>query len=152
MSEKPDTPLPRNPETHARHRQEAFWQITVPLIVGATLLFALIVLVILSEAGYISRWADIALIWVLPCPMLIALLIAGALGGLVYGMWKLSRWLPSFAFKVQNILTLVQAKVRMIANAIVEPVLRTRAFFAGAEALKHKLVERKLDRKEPNHD
>ncbi len=147
MNDTPSLPPPeeqppvRNPETQARHEHDTFWQITVPVVIGATLMAALIILVILSDASYVSRWGDIALIWVLPCPMIFALIISGILGGMAYGMWKLLAWLPGFFYKVQGFFILIQAKVTQFADILAEPVLRTQSAAAGAKRFPDSLQE-----------
>ena len=69
MDEKPEFVLPeRNPKTHAAHRKEVGWQITLPLIIGCLLLALLMTGVIWSAAGAnpeLRRWADISLVWTL---------------------------------------------------------------------------------------
>jgi hypothetical protein len=129
----------RNPVTHETHRRQVFQQITIPLIVGVTLFVAFSVLVVLSEPVSISRWADISLIWLLTCPIVLSLVLVVLLAALVYGMWKILQALPPFAYRVQNFFVRAQMKVQAFSNMMVEPVLKIRAFFAEVRAFRRSI-------------
>ena len=68
----------RNPKTHATHRREVFWQITLPLIIGILLMVAAIVAIILSATQPVTdleRWAGVSLIWMILPSLFFALII-----------------------------------------------------------------------------
>jgi hypothetical protein len=140
MNQSP-SPSEQNLETERKHRRDFAWQIVLPLSIGAVVMLATIILVGLSDAGYVGRWADISLIWVLICPMTGAWIIAAILGGIAYGMWKLLQWLPPFAFKIQRIFEIVRVKSQQILDGLVSPVLQVHQWSASAKAFRQKTSE-----------
>jgi hypothetical protein len=135
MSENPLPPSPTvNEITQQAHRRQFMMQILAPTLVGATLLVALLVLVTLSDQAYVSRWADISLIWLLPCQMVSSFLTLALLGGIAFGLWKLLTALPRWMFKIQNVFTIIKNLVRRFADQLVEPALRVHSFNAKTRA------------------
>jgi hypothetical protein len=140
MSDASSEPTPkRNPVTQAAHRRQVFWQITVPLAAGVFLFVLLAILVSIGGAEHQSRWADIALIWVL-CPnILVTLICLILLVAFVYGMFQLTRVLPGFALRVQGFLTRFQSGVQRTSDVLVEPVLKAHSARAGRQTLRKQI-------------
>ncbi len=141
MTEYP-LPLPeRNPQTHARHRKEVWWQIILPLLLGMLVICGLSAGAIaagIGAVGEVSRWADISAIWLIIPPIALALILLVLVGGLAYGVTKLLQVLPPYARLAQDYLVLVSVRARQISNKAVEPVLKARSFWAGFAALRRK--------------
>jgi hypothetical protein len=132
----------RNPQTEAHHRREVFWQITVPLIIGGAIFVGFVILTIFSSAARVSQNADVALIWLMPLPMLMCLLTVALLGAMVYGLWKLIVILPGKMFQLQNLFKQIQSFVRMVSDKLVEPFLKAHSAAASAGAFKKNLLKK----------
>ena len=100
MQEKTIIPVERvrNPDTHAKHRREVFWQIVVPLGVGILFVIALAGGLIVFEVGDASLWADISLIWLIMPVLLMALIPLALLLAMIYLLVIILRDLPPYAF------------------------------------------------------
>jgi hypothetical protein len=136
MRENETTTVPeRNPQTHASHRREVLWQITVPFIVGIILLIVVAVLVSLSGPAPARLWGDVALIWLI-LPMLVVLLVLiGIMGGLVYLLVKLNQALPGLAYKAQNLVRAVQVKITAAVDQTVKPVFKIEGIRASVKSI-----------------
>jgi uncharacterized protein involved in cysteine biosynthesis len=133
-----DTPkqvvLPeRNPKTHAIHRREVFWQITLPLIVGILLLLATVAAVIYSAtqpAAELDRWGDVSLMWLILPSLFFALIILLFLVGMVYLISQLLRLIPPYARVVQLYFEAGKTKVGQLSDLSVKPIIRVRSLWA----------------------
>ncbi len=145
MNEKPPVVLPeRNPKTHAAHRKEVWWQITLPLVIGCLVLVLAIAGVIWAAAGsrpQVTRWADISLIWLILPALFFALLGLGVLVGITYLVSKLLGVLPGYARVVQNAIASVQQKALKANNVLVAPALKLKSWFAGARRARQVVTE-----------
>ncbi len=149
MESTPQTPQPkqfvlpeRNPVTHAAHRREVFWQITLPLLIGGLLLLAALVGVIVAAVGAnvgVSRWADVSLIWLLLPVLPLALGILAVTAAITYGVTALLGVFPGYARLVQDYFLLFERKVKELDARIVEPVLKLHAWLAGLRQAKSSL-------------
>jgi len=138
---KPSRLPERNPVTHARHRKDVFWQITVPF--GLFFLLILLLIAGVIWAGFagidqVSRWADISLIWLLIPVIGLSLLVLAVTVGMVVGLGKLLQVLPRAMHLVQQYFWLAESQVKRVADKLVEPVLKIHSFLAGAGALRRK--------------
>jgi hypothetical protein len=125
----------RNPVTHAHHRHQVLWQITVPFIVAFILLLALAILAGLGANADVSRWADASLIWLIQLAILPALLVLATLIGLVYGLYKLLAVLPFYTYRAQEFAARLRTLVRKASDVAVEPVLKVNSFYASLSRL-----------------
>ncbi len=127
-------PFPeRNPKTHAEHRREVFWQITLPLIISVLLILAAIGAIIFSvtqPATQLERWADVSLMWLILPSLFFALIILVVLVAFVYAITLLLHVTPRFARLVQYYFEIGEAKVRQVTNWLAEPFLRVESFLA----------------------
>ena len=139
MENKPKFQVPeRNPATYAIHRREVFWQITFPFAIALLLILCMVaglILVGVKGLGDISRWADIALIWLLIPVIILTLISFFAVTGFIYLITRLLGVLPGYARLGQDYVYLFQVRSKKIANQVIEPFLKLRSFKAGAEAL-----------------
>ena len=70
--------------------------------------------------------------------MFLILLITIILAAVAYGLARLTGALPVYTKQVQDIFVLIASRVRKVADAAVEPTLRTHSFLAGLRALRRK--------------
>ncbi len=137
----------RNPVTHAAHRREVLLQISMPLLIGVLLVLAAIIGVVwagvvgspdVNGTPLVSRWADVSLLWLLIPALIFALIFLILLGSLVYALTMLLSVLPGYARLTQDFFLRVQEKTKLVADKLVEPVLKLHSFRAGARALRKK--------------
>ena len=127
-------PLPkRNPRTHARHRREVFWQITVPLLLGVLLLVAALVVIIFSATQPVTdlgRWAGVSLIWLIMPSLFIALIALVILVGFIYLISLLLHLVPRYALILQLYFEQVKGKVSQLSNRVIEPLVKASSIWA----------------------
>jgi predicted PurR-regulated permease PerM len=136
----PSLPSP-NPVTQRKHRQEVFWQITLPLALGVLLMLAAgagVIVAGVRGSDAVGRLASIAVIWLISPSMFIGLIFLVINAGLAYGLLRLIEVLPHYSRQVQDFFILIAARVRQISDAAVEPVLRSKGFAASLRALRRK--------------
>ena len=105
-----------------KHRQQFTWQILVPFLVMAALIITGAVLVVTGGPKQTGVWADVSTIWML-APMLgLALLIAIALGSLIYGMAKLTQITPHYTGRAQEFAAAVSTGIHKVADGTAKPV------------------------------
>ncbi len=133
-SQKRPIPKKRNPKTHAAHRREVFWQITLPLLAGILLILAAVGAIIFSTLQPITdvgRWASVSLMWLILPALFFALLFLAVLGGLVFAVSFLLQRIPPYALIVQLFFERVKNKAGQLLNASVEPILRINSIWAA---------------------
>jgi predicted membrane protein len=137
MSDVVNTPRPsvRNPVTQRAHSRQVLWQITLPFSLVVLLAVFLAVLASLSQPETASRFADISLIFLIIPTMIVAFIFLAIFAASAYGVFRLLKIIPPFARSVQDFFVRIEERVRSIADASVEPVLRVRGFSAGLRAL-----------------
>jgi hypothetical protein len=132
MEDQPIQPLmERNPVTQARHRREVFWQVTVPAVVVASIVFVLSVLATQLSFMEASTWADISLIWMIIPSMMMALLCTVFLGAMGYAIYYLVRMLPYYSYQAQDRVWLLNIRAGTVSNRLVAPFVRMKVFWAG---------------------
>jgi hypothetical protein len=130
-----------NPVTQRKHRQEVWWQITLPLLVCVLLVLAAGAGVVYAGAvngGPVDRWASVSIIWLIIPTMLITLILLAVTASLAYGLMRLNGALPRFTRRLQDLWILVAARAKRAADASVEPTLRVQSISAGLRALRRK--------------
>jgi hypothetical protein len=134
-----DTPIKpvypeRNLKTHAKHRVQVFWQITLPLVIGILLLVAAVVAIILSATQPVTdlgRWADVSLIWMILPSLVFALIMLVIMIGLVYAISLLMRIIPRYARIIQLYFEQGKGKVSQLSNLMTEPILWLHSAWAA---------------------
>ncbi len=124
----------RNPKTHAAHKRDVFWQITLPLLAGILLILAAVGAIIFSTLQPVTdveRWADVSLMWLILPALFFAFLFLVVLAALVYGVSFLLHMIPRYALVVQLFFERVKDKAGQLLNASVEPVLRINSIWAA---------------------
>jgi hypothetical protein len=139
MDDEPRRPLPkRNPVTHQKHRQEVFWQITIPLLVGGILIvvpMCLVVLAGITGTGRLDKLASFSLIWLILIAMVLTLFALIAIAALGYLITMMVKTIPPYARQAQDTFTLIKLRVRGVSDKTVEPFLRYHSFSASLGAL-----------------
>jgi uncharacterized protein involved in cysteine biosynthesis len=128
----------RNSKTHAQHRREVFWQITLPLVIGILLFLAALGAIIFSATQPVSelrRWADTSLVWIILPSLLFAFIMLVIFAGLVYGLSRILRAIPSIAYKIQQFIERSGDQIARLADMMAEPVLRVHTFLAITQRL-----------------
>lgn len=148
MQENPPTqPLPeRNPRTHAAHRRDVLYQITLPFLIMLLVLILLMAAVIWSSvqgSAEISRWADVSLIWLVAPNLIIAFLQLILLAAATYGVIRLIEALPPYFRIAQDFMLLVKARTRQAANKVTEPLLKAEETVAYLKAWRNQFKIRK---------
>jgi hypothetical protein len=126
--------LERNPKTHAEHRREVFWQITLPLVFGILLVLAAVIAIILSATRPVTdlgRWADVSLMWLILPSLFFALLLLILLVGFIFLCSFLLRLVPHYAHILQIYFELAKTKISRLANGSIEPILRISSIWAA---------------------
>ena len=133
-----DTLPERNPITHKDHRREVFWQITLPLLIGAILILGVAVwtAVAAAQGGNVSQPADASLVFLLIPTMAMALVLLVIIAGFAYAVIWLNNNIPPYARQAQDFFVSARDIVRMVADKVVEPVLRIQSALAALRALK----------------
>jgi hypothetical protein len=134
-SSKP--PSPRNPQTYLQHRKEVFWQITIPVTIGAVILLSVGLIVAFgATSGTLSQMADAALVELIVPALFFGLITLAILGGTVYGVTRLLAATPYFFMKVQIFFLRTQLTVIQVNDRLVEPVLSVHSFTARMRAFR----------------
>ena len=124
----------RNPLTHAAHKREVFWQITLPLLLGILLILAVVGAIIFSviqPVTDVERWADVPLIWLILPSLFFALLLLAILAGLVFAVSYMFRIIPPYALVVQLYFEQAKSKIEQLLNMSAEPFLRINSLWAA---------------------
>ncbi len=125
----------RNLKTHAAHKREVFWQITLPLVIGILLMLAVVVAIILSATQPVtdvSRWADVSLMWLILPSLFAALIFLAIMVGLVFAITQLLKVVPRYARIIQLFFEQGKGKISHLTNSMVEPIVRVNSFWASA--------------------
>ena len=123
----------RNPLTHAQHRKDVFWQITIPMMVGILLVLIAVTVVLLSATHAttnLSRWADVSLIWLILPSLLIAFIFLIILIAFTYLITVVLRITPPYAHLIQLYFETGKYKISFYSDKITEPFIKTRSMWA----------------------
>lgn len=130
----------RNPITHAKHRKESFWQITIPLIIGLLIVSGLFALTIVTavRGGNVSDAADTSLIFLIIPTMIMALIPLVLFVALAYGVIWMNKNLPPYFKQAQDVMVQVREGLRTGADKLTDPVIKIKSKLASLEAFKRK--------------
>ena len=133
-SKNPLAAQERNPKTHAAHRREVFWQISIPLIIGILVILAAVGAIIFSTiqpVTEVGRWASVSLIWLILPSLLVALILLALLAGLIFAVSFLLSRIPHIALVIQLYIDQARNKVGQVLNLSAEPILRINSLWAA---------------------
>ena len=137
---EPQAPKPRNPLTYQIHRRQVFWQITIPVLIGALILAALAALAVMADASQTRQLADVSLISLIVPALIFGLIFMIITIGSIYGVVRLIQVLPIYTFQAQNFLALVYLRVDRIGNSLAGPFMRMHSFRASLSAFRRSLL------------
>lgn len=129
------SPFLRNPLTHSQHKRESFWLIAFPLGIGIILFLALGILASHFEGKNARVWADISLIFLSLPLMLLGILILATIISLIYGIYYLTRFVPPYAQRVQNVALLMKHHIHLGCDVAVKPILFIHSLTAAITLL-----------------
>jgi hypothetical protein len=121
-----------------QHRKEVFWQIWLPIGIGAVALLSLGVMAGLSlQVGTESaaRWGNIATMWLILPVFAVGLLSLFLLSGLIFGVFKLTQILPNYSEIVQMYAQRIFRIIKSTANKSVQPIMSLRSNNAALRRL-----------------
>ena len=107
------------------------WQVFLPVAVGAVLVLLLMVLTIGGTNYWVSKGADVALIWLISPQLVVALIVLAINVAFVYGLVRLLQVLPGYSRLILNYFLAAGVYVSKFSNKSVEPVLRMRSLSAS---------------------
>ena len=137
--------LDRNPITNERHRNEVFWQITFPLVIGSFIFVGLAVLGIWTGNAQVrSQEADASLIWMMTSVIVASFLFLIILSIFTYGVIRLIGILPQYSKRGLDVILQIQLRVCQMDDRLVEPILIFHEFVGSLRALKSNLTRSKF--------
>ena len=125
----------KNAITYQSHRRQVIWQIYLPIAAVILLVLLAAILVILAPTLEVSRWADIALIFLISITMVSALifLILNIFG--IVGTRRAYQIMPYYLFMAQGFTFRLRSQVRRVSDQAVEPILWTKSNYAKVKVL-----------------
>jgi hypothetical protein len=142
MSNSNPSPSALTPEE--QHRRQTFWQVYVPLFLGAAVFVALCVWTVIFTIGYKSDAnlpdqqspaAKVAVIWILLPGCFGGLIQLAILGGLAYGMGRGIRGLPGVSHQALAGIQRLSALAQQAADRLAAPVIAVNSQKAGLDRL-----------------
>jgi hypothetical protein len=118
-----ETPAVKSP-TIRQHQRQLFWQILLPMLLVALIGLAaggLVTWATFANKGDARLWADISVIWLLAPMLLVALVAAIAVGGLIYGVARLTKATPRLTARLQELVESGAKGFRRIADGTTKP-------------------------------
>jgi len=113
-----------------QHRKDVFWQIWLPIGIGAVAFLALGVMAGFSyQTGTESaaRWGHIAVMWMLLPVFVIGMISLIILIGLIFSVFKLIQILPKYTIILQKYIQQIARVIRTSANKSVQPLMIFRS-------------------------
>lgn len=109
----------------------------MPVILGALLFLAIVVLVIMGTAsgGDVGRWAAISTMWISIPVCLMGFVFLALLVGMVYLMGRLLGVAPRYTNKAQNFVHRLAIRIRLIADKMVKPIIALNGYGATIKTL-----------------
>jgi hypothetical protein len=128
-----------NPVTEARHRHEVIWQVFLPVAIGAVLVMLLMLLTISGSNYWVSKGADVALIWLISPQLVVSVIVIVINAAFIYGLFRLMQVLPGYSRLILNYFLAAGVYVSQFSNKVVSPILRTRTISASMRQLARSL-------------
>jgi hypothetical protein len=125
-------PAPRTDRiSYVKHRQDVMRQIILPVALVAGMIIVLAIMIVVSTffgAGDVSRWASVAIIWmVIPLMALLLVILAAALG-VVFLLTRVLEVSPRYVGVFQGYILLLNTQIILWTDRIIEPILKTKAW------------------------
>lgn len=127
-------PTPRPDRiSYKKHQQDVTRQIILPVAFVVVMILVLAILTGVAtfmQAGDVSRWASIAIIWmVIPLMGLLLVIMAIAIG-LAYLLTRTLQIAPRYTSMVQAYALMFNAQIILWTDRIIQPILKTQAWLS----------------------
>lgn len=121
-----------------QHRKDVFWQIWLPVGIGAVAFLALGIMAALSlQTGSDSaaRWGHIAVMWMILPVFVAGFALLALLLGLIFGVSKLTQVIPDYFGILLHYVQQFSRAIRIYANKGVNPIMVFRSAYAALHGL-----------------
>jgi hypothetical protein len=121
-----------------QHRKDVFWQIWLPVGVGAIAFMALGIMAAFSlQTGSESaaRWGHIAVMWMILPLFVVGFAILALLLGLIFGVSKITQIVPEYSSVLLNFVQRITRTIRNYSNKGINPIIVFRSYKAGLQGL-----------------
>lgn len=116
-----------------------FWQITFPALIGSLIILMLGAWIVLeSNPGTISRFAELSTVLLVIPVFFSSLLLLVVLGALIYLVLKIIGGLPSITGRILSVLEKIQHGAEVISKNIAKILIGPTVFLAGFRRKKSK--------------
>ncbi|NQS92553.1 MAG: hypothetical protein HQ574_09105 [Chloroflexi bacterium] len=116
-----------------------FWQIIFPAVIGSLIILLLGAWIVLeSNAGTVSRFAEISTVLLVIPVFFSSLLVLIVLGALIYLVLEMIAGLPSITSRILELLEKIQKGAEAISKSITRIFIEPTAFLAGFKRAKTK--------------
>lgn len=112
-----------NPRTRRAHRRETFWQIVLPLLIGAALAAAAVYALLSGNFGGVQNASQIATIFLILPLFVIGLLFFVITIFLIYALGRALHWIPTKTIHAQRLAEQVSHQAVRGANLLAKPLL-----------------------------
>lgn len=112
-----------NPRTRRAHRRETFWQIVLPLLIGAVLAGAAVFALLNGNFGGVQNASQIATTFLIFPLFVIGLLFFVLVVVLIYVLGRTLHWIPTQTIRAQRLAERVSHEAVRGANLLAEPLL-----------------------------
>jgi hypothetical protein len=121
-----------------QHRKDVFWQIWLPVGIGAAAFLALGVMAAFSlQTGSDSaaRWGHIAVMWMILPLFVVGFAILALLLGLIFGVSKITQITPKYTGILLHYVQQIARAIRLYANKGINPIMVIRSTNAALHGL-----------------
>ncbi len=124
-----------NPRTRLSHSRETFWQIVLPLLIGAALAGVAVYALITGNFGGVQNASQIATIFLILPLFVIGLLFFVLIIFLIYALGRALHWIPTQTVRAQRLAEQVSHQAVRGANLLAEPLLFVESWSRAIGAL-----------------
>jgi hypothetical protein len=121
-----------------QHKKDVFWQILLPVGIGATAFLLLGIMAGLSlQTGTESaaKWGQIAVMWMILPVFVVGLALLILLSGLIFGIFKLSQIIPRYSGILLLYVERITAAIRRYLNKVASPFMVVQSNNAAVKSL-----------------
>ena len=132
--------------TIRQHQRQFYWQILLPMLLIALIGLAaggLVTWATFSATGDTRLWADVSLIWLLAIMLFLALGVAISVGGLIYGLARLTKATPRLTARAQELVESGAKGFHRIADGTTKPFVWVEQAAAAIRSAIRLLLGRK---------
>lgn len=135
-------------ESYHRHQRQRFWQILLPVLLGALAILAAAVLLVLTITGAqtginLSQYADASSVWVIVMVISLGFVITLVLFILVYLLARLLQILPGYTRVAQLYAKIIMLRLQAISKKTAAPIISVQSISSGVGGFFSALMGRK---------